>query len=153
MLALWQALPLREKERFMRHLWSLWNMHRHRISPVVAATLTDITLMAGRMVETGTDGTVTLRKRGSGEKLTIKAARVINCTGPSYRTLVRDNPLLHSLAVQKFLQTGPLGLGVASPDTPHLHVIGTPLLCERLETTAVPELREQAATIAEKITR
>lgn len=147
---LWQKLPEKEKARFMRHLWSLWNIHRHRIAPEAADIVKNVSIIAARVTGTSEDGTVILRHRG-GAIDTFKAFRVINCTGPSYRTMVRDNPLLSSLMSQDFLEPGPLGLGVASPTHAKLHVIGTPLLGERLETTAVPELRAQAAAIAAKI--
>lgn len=148
---LWQLLPEREKSRFMRHLWSLWNIHRHRIAPEVAETLKNITVIPGRLTETQDDGTVQIRHRGGRGNTPIKADRVINCTGPSYATLTKSNSLLGGLIEQQFVKSGPLGLGVTSSDTPHLHIIGTPLLGERLETTAVPELREQAAAVAAKI--
>ncbi|HEY8189069.1 MAG TPA: hypothetical protein VIF12_00175, partial [Micavibrio sp.] len=77
--------------------------------------------------------------------------RVINCTGPDYRRMIAGNPALASLSSQGFVKPGPLGLGIATPDAPGLYAIGTILLGEKLETTAVPELRVQAAEIAQRI--
>jgi uncharacterized NAD(P)/FAD-binding protein YdhS len=37
--ALWQALPLQEKRRFLRHLRPYWEVHRHRAAPPVMSAL------------------------------------------------------------------------------------------------------------------
>ncbi len=148
---LWAALPETEKGRFMRHLWSRWNVHRHRMAPQIDAAVADVNLIAGRIVDASADGTVTVRRRGGRGSETIKAALVLNCTGPSYRRMVAESSLLTSLMEQGLLKPGPLGLGISTPDAPGLYAIGTPLLGEYLETTAVPELRGQAAAVAEKI--
>jgi uncharacterized NAD(P)/FAD-binding protein YdhS len=142
---LWQALDEKQKKKFMRRLWSFWNIHRHRMAPEVAAEISNVKTLKGFVLNPKPDGTVTVGKKQ------IKAFRVVNCTGPSYAAMTRDNSLLASLIKDKHLAIGPLGLGVATPDNKTLHVIGTPLLGERLETTAVPELREQAAEISKKI--
>jgi uncharacterized NAD(P)/FAD-binding protein YdhS len=149
--ALWQDLPEPEKKRFMRHAWPWWNTRRHRMAPAVAEALSGVEIMAGRILKTEPDGTVHYRTRGSRETQTISASRVINCTGPDYRRMIAGNPLLSSLATQGFVKPGPLGLGIATPDASGLYATGTILLGEKLETTAVPELRVQAAEIAKQI--
>jgi uncharacterized NAD(P)/FAD-binding protein YdhS len=149
-LALWQALPDTEKARFMRHLWSRWNIHRHRMAPQIRERMTEskqIELIAGRIVETAENGSVKIRLRGGAGVKEVKAALVVNCTGPSYRRMVDENPLLRSLKEQGYVKAGPLGLGIATPDGPGLSAIGTVLLGERFETTAVPDLRGQAINV------
>src|SRR3546814_20182950 len=37
--SLWQGLPVAEKRRFLRHLRSWWDVHRHRMAPEVAAVV------------------------------------------------------------------------------------------------------------------
>jgi uncharacterized NAD(P)/FAD-binding protein YdhS len=148
---LWQALPDKEKARFMRHLWSRWNIRRHRMAPQISSTIEasgQMEIVAGRIVETKETGLVTIQPRHGGVARTIDAALVLNCTGPSYRKMVADNPLLKSLMEQGYIAPGPLRLGIAVPETPELYAVGTPLLGERFETTAVPDLRGQAAEIA-----
>ncbi len=44
-------------------------------------------------------------------------------------------------------------MGIATPKVTGLFAVGTPLIGERLETTAVPELRQQAADVAEAIVK
>lgn len=149
--ALWEALPEPEKKRSMRHAWSWWNTQRHRMATTIADALRAVEIVAGRLVETKEDGTVGYRPRGSDKIQTLRAGRVINCTGPDYRRMIGGNSPLASLMSQGFVKSGPLGLGIAMPNAPGLYAIGTILLGEKLETTAVPELRVQAAEIARRI--
>lgn len=149
---LWQALPPAEQSRFMRHLWSRWNVHRHRMAADIHARLTGddrLRVVAG-IVAVDAAGTVTVRGR-DGQDATIADATVINCTGPDYRRMVAGDPLLASLLAGGYVAAGPLGLGIATPLVPGLHALGTVLLGERLETTAVPDLRQQAAAVATRI--
>jgi hydroxyacylglutathione hydrolase len=153
--ALWQALGEREKARFSRHLLSAWNNHRHRMAPEIAARLTqdnNLSVMAGRVVAAAPDGTISVRARGDDGVWNFRADMLINCTGAGLRTLTTDNPVLADLRKQGLIQPGPLRLGIASPRTKGLFALGTPLTGERLETVAVPELRGQAADVAEVIT-
>ncbi len=153
-VVLWQALPDNEKTRFMRHLWSRWNIHRHRMAPEIKARIEgggQVEALAGRIVKAEDDGTMTIRLRGEAQGTDIKAGLVLNCTGPSYRRMVDENPLLRSLKEQGYVIAGPLGLGIATPDVTGLHAVGTVLLGERFETTAAPDLRGQAFDLSEKI--
>jgi uncharacterized NAD(P)/FAD-binding protein YdhS len=154
--ALWQALEEREKARFLRHLLSGWNAHRHRMSPEIHEKLVQdkkLNLMAGRIVAAEADGTVAVRPRGDSGAWSFRAGKIINCTGPSYRTLSDGNPLLADLRRRKLVRPGSLGMGIAAPKAAGLHAVGTPLIGERLETIAVPELRQQAADAAEAIVK
>jgi uncharacterized NAD(P)/FAD-binding protein YdhS len=149
---IWQALPEPEKARFMRHLWSRWNVHRHRMAPEIHEKLaadTQLKLARG-YVGVSADGVVSIKRKGAAAQI-VPEAVAINCTGPDYRRMVAGNPLLASLAAGGYVAAGPLGLGIASPEVPGLHALGTLLLGERLETTAVPDLRQQAAAVAARI--
>lgn len=154
--ALWQSLGEHEKARFARHLLSAWNIHRHRMAPDIAARLAqdkNLNVMAGRVVAAAPDGTISVRARGDDGAWNFRADMVINCTGAGFRTVTTDNPVLADLRKQGLIQPGPLRLGISSPRTKGLFALGTPLTGERLETVAVPELRGQAADVAEVIAR
>ena len=48
------------------------------------------------------------------------------------------------------LAAHPLGTGVRTPENPSLAVIGAARFGERFETTAVPELRQQAVEVVRR---
>jgi uncharacterized NAD(P)/FAD-binding protein YdhS len=125
------------------------------MAPEIAKTIQasgQVEIIAGRIVEAKEGGTVVIRPRGEKTTREIKAVKVLNCTGPSYRKMLDQNPLLSSLKGGGYIKPGPLGLGIAAPDPETgLYAIGTLLLGEMLETTAVPELRAQAAEIAKAL--
>jgi len=60
-VALWQKLSVREKERFLRHLRSHWDCHRHRIPPEVHSALercsaATVRVIAGKIAGIEKDG-------------------------------------------------------------------------------------------------
>jgi len=120
---IWQAWPMRERQRFMRHLISIWNIHRHRMAPQIGKTIAALEqsgqlvrqrarikrILPGPVIET--------------DQRKIKADAVINCLG--YRPLERPMAASHRL--------GPACFG------------------ELFETTAIPEIRVQAAELADRL--
>jgi uncharacterized NAD(P)/FAD-binding protein YdhS len=87
---------------------------------------------------------------------------VINCTGPGVDACTRTEPVLASLVEAGMLEPDPHGLGVVLPassqegacaEPPRLNMILVGTLCKpRLwESTAVPELRVQAAKAASDV--
>jgi uncharacterized NAD(P)/FAD-binding protein YdhS len=166
---LWRALPHVEAARFLRHLRTCWEVRRHRMAPAVAATVQELRqsqrlhVLAGRVqhVVGDTDG-VQLRVvlRGTGTLETLRAAWVVNCTGPSTDLYASKASALTSLLQAGHLALDPFGLGVRSGDggeacsaegrlRSDLIVVGSLRKPQAWESTAVPELRiqaEQAAT-------
>jgi len=153
--ALWRALDLPEQRRFMRHAWSLWNQHRHRMAPQVHARLVAhrrFSVQAARVMGVDADGRAYVRRRGCGDT-SMQADLVINCSGPAYASGLLGSALMRGLLADGLVHAHPSGLGIATPEVDGLHAIGPLLLGERLETTAVPELRQQADAIAVRIGR
>jgi uncharacterized NAD(P)/FAD-binding protein YdhS len=151
---LWRALPEQEQRRFMRHVASWWNIHRHRMAPEVHARLrasAGFSVHRGRVLSVDANGELRWRRGGHTSIDTLHADLVINCTGPAYAPGLLDSELMRDLLRQQLVQAHPLGLGIQTPQIPGLHVIGPLLLGERFETTAVPELRQQADAIAMSI--
>lgn len=153
---LWRGLPPREQARFLRRLLPYWNIHRHRVAPEIHAVLAALT-QAGRFTvraaglerATETPQGLTLTTR-AGEVL--RADLLINCTGPSADVMATGNPLLLSLAAQGLITPHPLRCGIAAAQGgAGLFPIGPLMTGEYLETTAVPELRDQAAGVAEQV--
>lgn len=84
---------------------------------------------------------------------------VINCTGPDYRITKQQNRLLDKLHKKGMIKWDPLEMGLAANtnctlqghNRNKMYALGSLLFGERFETTAVPEIRQQAATIADSI--
>ncbi len=165
---IWQALTSREKARFLARLRPFWEVHRHRMATAVAARIGSLRtegrlqVIAGHCclaVGSETAARLELRERRSGQQVQLRSGWVVNCTGPAAFEALTEDPLFLELSAQGHVVRDEAGLGIETdeagnaidshgcPDST-LKVIGTlrkPLLWE---STAVPELREQAARIA-----
>ncbi len=157
---LWQRLPDAEKRRFFRHAFALWNIHRHRMAPQVLDQITALQkegrlrLVKGRLRDVGAQsGRIAVRWRArGGEEQSLRADRLILCAGPGYDFARGGSPLYTQMLRDGLLHPHPSGMGVqVAAEQTGLHLIGTPRIGEALETTAVPELREQAAQAAEAL--
>jgi uncharacterized NAD(P)/FAD-binding protein YdhS len=166
--ALWQGLPRVEKQRFLRHLRPLWEVHRHRAAPsVLRAVHTlrargQLQLLAGRLQALTPQHNVIAvlaRLRGNRGEWRIKVDRVINCTGPEcdYRRL--NHPLIAALLAHHLICADELGLGLNTDAegalldaqgraSSQLFTLGPPRKGQLWETTAVAEIRQQAPRLA-----
>jgi len=168
---LWQAMPRAQRRRFLSHLRPFWEVHRHRMPPAVAERFQallasgQVRIVAGRVElaradERGID--ITIRER-EGERLhDLRAGWVINCTGPSPANDARSNPVIGSLLVHGWLCSDELLLGIettargnavdaSGDEVGDLFIVGTLRKPAFWESTAVPELRSQAATVGERV--
>ncbi|MCB4769689.1 FAD/NAD(P)-binding protein [Ancylobacter sp. Lp-2] len=119
--AIWQALPLGERARLLRHLRPFWDVHRFRIAPQVEAALDrrfaagTLTLRAAslRAVEAREgDIRIRLRDRRSGAEDVREVDAVVVATGPAHGRVFADNPLLAALAADGLARPDPLRLGI-----------------------------------------
>jgi uncharacterized NAD(P)/FAD-binding protein YdhS len=100
--------------------------------------------------------TVGYRRRGSDQIETIRAALVLNCAGPEYDIGASGHRLLKNLRDRELVTECPTGIGIETTAAfrpkgraaEMIFVIGALLVGELLESTAVPELREQANQVA-----
>jgi uncharacterized NAD(P)/FAD-binding protein YdhS/glyoxylase-like metal-dependent hydrolase (beta-lactamase superfamily II) len=174
---LWQQLPLREQQRFLRHAVPYWDVHRHRIAQQVAEVLDQLlasgqlAIAAGRIQKQQQDEngvTVVIQPRKNKAETqssyTLAVKRVVNCTGVAADYRKSPHPLVESLRSQTLIHPNPIGLGIASAangallngtNKPSnlLYTIGTPRKGDLWETIAVPELRGQAQALAETLLR
>lgn len=147
---LWQKLSAREQQRFLRWVLPIWNVHRHRMAPQIAAQLA-----ADKKLRLEACRDVAARAKELG------ACHVINCTGSELDARKSRNALMKQLLADGVVEPHANGLGVAvdhhcrawGAAYPHIHVIGSWMTGQLLESTAVPELRVQAAAIAERLCR
>ena len=166
--ALWQGLTLSDQRRFMRHARPWWDVHRHRIAPQVADTVHRmiaegrLEVVAGRITkaspaDAGID--VEIRRRGKATASTERFGYAFNCTGPLHSIVQTKDPLLRTLLDHGAARPDQLGVGLDVDE--HSRVAGGenlwalgPLTKGRYwEIIAVPDIREQAAVVAEDISR
>ena len=165
---LWRRLPDRDKRLFVRHVARYWEVHRHRMPPATARRITELrctgrlSVLRGRV--TGVSGTpgperLRIRVNQDGALNDLAAGWLINATGPGTDLTRTADPLLRDLLSQGLARPDPLRLGLdATPDgtvldaagtpSPALFTLGPTLRGIRYETTAIPEIRDQAAALA-----
>lgn len=141
---LWAGLPLPERRRLLRHAFGQWTRHRHRMAPDVLAALQGDRSLAVERGRIHVDAAGRIWKRTGGVDTVVTAALVIDCRGPGFRQALAGDALLARLVREGVLEANALGTGVRTPADPSLAVLGAALFGERIETTAVPELRQQA---------
>lgn len=159
--ALWAQLSPKDRKKFFNRLFTLWGIHRHRMATEVGKIVTDER-------QRGTldilSGTVNVKSTPDSIDFTVgdqthNVAWVFDCRGPCYDIRKSNNALLRQLADNGLIAPHNTGWGVAIDDnlkitgSKRLYTIGAPATGARLETIAVPELREQAALIAANLLR
>ncbi|MGW2133004.1 FAD/NAD(P)-binding protein [Streptomyces coelicoflavus] len=161
--ALWRQLSPADRLRFLEEDLRTWEVHRHRVAPATAAALCALRaagrlrVAAGEVVGAvpGEDAvTVAL---SDGRRLRVGA--VVACTGARTDPRRTDDPLVRCLLESGWARTGPAGLGLDTGDdgrlvpaagvpAARLWTLGAARRGNLLETTAVPEIRTQAAEVA-----
>lgn len=169
---LWQSLGDGERARLLRHLRPTWERHRHRMSPMAAAVLHDmasggrVQVVAGRVigVESRCEGAAAwIREPHAARPVRARAQWIVNATGPRHELRARRDPLLESLVRRGAARSGPLELGLdVSRDgavrdatgvaSPTVFAVGALRVGCEWESTAIPEIRAQAAAIASRVT-
>ena len=152
----------RQRTAVVRRAGSLWGTHRHRMPPSVAALIDalkssgKLCLVRGRFIDVTVCSAAALQVRVSadgGAASTQDCALVIDARGPNYRTT--DWPLVMKMIDAGLLKASLTGFGLYV-DTDgrvgeNIYTLGVVTYGERLETMAVPEIRQQAERIAELI--
>jgi uncharacterized NAD(P)/FAD-binding protein YdhS len=169
--AIWSALPVAEKRRFLRHARPYWEIHRHRVAPEIAEQVRNelesggAILHAARVLsidELPGALRVTIRPRGSNERRELTVGRVINCTGPNTGIEMCESELTRSLLEKGLRRADQVGIGLACDDegavvdaegrvSERLFTLGPLRKGELWESTAVPEIRVQAERVARRI--
>lgn len=165
---LWRALSPEQRARFLRHARWAWERVRHRMPPGVHAGLAKLEhdgrlqRRCGRMrsASPGAAG-VRVELGHAGTISAIEADMVIQTVGLDTDVRRTDHRLISQLLTNAHILPDPLGLGVqAEPDGrlqhhdgswPNLFAIGSLLRGTLWESTAMPEIRQQARQLADRI--
>jgi uncharacterized NAD(P)/FAD-binding protein YdhS len=174
--AIWAGFPEAERRRFLRHLRPFWETHRHRMPPSCARAVESLrrdgthTVRAARIVgtEPTDDGArVTIEPRGGGAEEVLDVSRIVNATGPAGDWTLVDDALVQSLLEKGLVVPDALRLGIEADErgavlgrgpagapgaaATWLWTAGPPRRPALYESTAVPEIRVQAADLARRL--
>jgi uncharacterized NAD(P)/FAD-binding protein YdhS len=162
--AIWRSLDAGEQRRFMRHARPWWDVHRHRIAPQVARQIAGMVaegrleIVAGRIgpmreVKDGIEVRISRRGRLSNDVRTFAAA--FNCTGPLGAILRTRDPLLKQMLDDRLIAADELKIGLAvdegSRAGDRVWALGPLTKGAYWEIVAVPDIRGQAAAVADAI--
>jgi uncharacterized NAD(P)/FAD-binding protein YdhS len=166
---LWREADAKTRSRVVRHLRPWWDVHRHRLAPVIAARI-DRLIASGRLtVVSGRVGAIEARMDGihldwlprAGPAGPALVARwLIDCTGPGHAP--EHDPVTGPLLASGRARLDPLRLGLdldasgrvvgadGNPD-PHLFVLGPPARAAFWETIAVPDIRRRIEDVVDAL--
>jgi uncharacterized NAD(P)/FAD-binding protein YdhS len=166
---LWQRLSLPDKRLFLRHVARYWEVHRHRMPPATARRI-DQLRSAGRLcVQRGRIVAVEEKPAGlcvrieqGGRVTEVAAGWLVNATGPAPDITATTEPLLRGLLDSGLARPDPLRLGLevdargalisaSGRPSDRIVALGPPLRGQLYETTAIPEIRDQAAALAGRL--
>ena len=168
---IWQVLSPDDRKRFLRHMRPWWDVHRHRMAGPVADRIEaalrhgQLRIHAGRIqsfaIEDGM-AEVVFRPRGTDSRTTLRAARVINCSGSGADYDRITDPLIQALLRDGTARPDPLRLGLDVTQTCALR-LGSGAISRRIfavgpvtkaafwEMTAVPDIRRQCELLAQHL--
>ena len=147
-----------------------WEASRHRLPPATHQAIEELIdcgtlrVLAGRVTEaTQQDANVdvSILLRGARETVSLFTDRIINCTGSGTCDRVQE-PFIERLLEMGLASYDRLRIGIGTDDhgrligasgksSANLYALGPLRKATLWETTAVPEIREQAWELAERI--
>jgi uncharacterized NAD(P)/FAD-binding protein YdhS len=166
---LWAAWPGEERGRFLRHARAGWERARHRMPPAVAARMAELEAQ-GRLQRVAArvrklsihgDGLQLELSRAGRPLAPLTAELVIQATGLDTDVRHTRHGLMRQLLTNGHVLPDPFGLGcVADPDGrlhhgngpwARLFALGALLRGTLWESTAMPEIRQQARQLADRL--
>jgi len=168
---LWNALPIEERRRVVRHLRPFWDVHRFRVAPQVEAA-SEQAIGTGRLevlaasvasVEAA-DGVIDCRLRLSRSDRSVERQfdAVVVTTGPGHRGILQSQGWIDGLARDGCLAMDQTGLGLAcdmqsraldasGAIVPSLFISGPLARGTFGELMGLPEVVEHAVLVAEQV--
>lgn len=177
---IWAALNTTERARFIRHLATYWDVHRHRMPPQVADALEQLKqqnqlhIIRARLESASPDPSAptqaniklqpcsTSNSDNKYYNIPRTYTGVVLCTGPDSNPANWNTPLTSELLKQNLATTDPLGLGFRTTQQgllintnnqtiPQLSTLGPLRRSDLWESIAAPEIVAQAKTLANTI--
>lgn len=168
---IWMSFSQKEKQQFISHIRHIWGVARHRLPKELHKEMMDLKkagqleIIGGRIEslkekDKQITALILLRKERSLKELCV--SRVVNCTGPQINYSELNDELIQNLLSSGIILADELKMGlkaglsgeiisqgnIVSGD---IYAIGSLLRGVLWETTAVPDIRIQAETIAKQI--
>jgi uncharacterized NAD(P)/FAD-binding protein YdhS len=169
--AIWNNLPLVERQRVVRHLRAFWDVHRFRIAPQVENALAEAT--ARGQLETLAASVAAVSYHGQRIRVALKRAHgqgtlirdfdaVVVTTGPAHGAIFDSQGYLSGLADHGLVAKDPTGLGLACDKHSRLldrdgwpvsgfYVAGPLARGTFGELMGLPQVSEHAAAVAEEV--
>jgi uncharacterized NAD(P)/FAD-binding protein YdhS len=162
---IWQSFPPAEKRRFLHHGATLWNVHRHRLAPMIGEFLQqglsdNIRLLKGRLAglalaKDGLAATIAQNRH----KIVLPVSHVINCTGPNSDPEKTHDRLIENLVASRLARGAEASIGLdvdgknrvrdaAGVAQPSLLAMGALTRGHWWEITAIPEIARQAQVMS-----
>lgn len=169
--ALWQRFDQATRARFLRHLRTYWEVHRHRIAPDVAETIERLRrdgrlhIRAAHLLHARWHRDrvqALLRARGGRHSESRDCDLLIRATGLDTDIIKTPHALIAHLREASLVSADPFGLGLRTSGDgevldpqghalPGLYCLGPLQRGELWEITAVPELRAAADRLASRL--
>ena len=167
----WKELSSGEKRRFLYHLRHMWGVARHRLPMQIHKEIQQLILddkleiIAGK-IEYAFDkenyAEINIRRRYKNEILQLNVDRVINCTGPESNINKMSDSLIKNLLATGMIQADEFFLGINATEDgqilgksnlpeKNILTLGTWMKGVLWESTAIPELRNQAKSVANQL--
>lgn len=165
--SIWRRLDHEQRQHFLATYARDWEVRRHRMAPEVADRIRGyrrdgrLTLVGGGIAGVDTVGGLA-ELRLPDLRDPVLADAVVNCTGPDTDISRSDDPLLQALQRRGLVAPDPLRLGLDSTPAGQvlgadglvvdgLYAVGPPRKGTLWESTAIPEIRTQAAEVARAV--
>ena len=150
---LWTSWPATDRAEFLRRDRRRWEVARHRMPPEAAARIAELRATGQLAVVRGDGATVASAASAAGDW-------VVNAAGPEADPRASGDRLLRTLLATGNAAAGPLGLGLSTDSAgrvrdrggvavPGLYTLGATRRGQLWESTAIPEIRAQAAALAQ----
>ena len=166
---IWARFSNKEKKRFLDHVVRFWDIHRHRIAPIAFQRFEK--LLNSNQVKINVGRITKCSKIKNGFEIDLRQGEeikkffvggIVNCIGPNSDLSTISSPLISQLLKDGLISQDVTKVGLMVSDEyevigsdgvniPNLYYVGPMLKAKFWEAIAVPELRQHARKVAERL--